>query len=84
MRNACLASAVSFKGGLSLTGTLHNVRADKGGFIYGNEIDLQLIRKIGRCTLSLKHAGYFGHDVAAAGAAGIDKSVNWAFIDYAL
>ena len=84
VRDAYVLGSAKFEGALSLVTIFHNFQADDGGFDYGNEFDLQLTKKIGKFTLALKHASYFGDENPAAGATGIDKTVTWAFVNYKL
>ncbi len=84
VRDAYVVGSAKFDGALSLVTIFHNFQADDGGFDYGNEFDLQLTKKIGKFTIALKHASYFGDDDPAAGGTGIDKTVTWAFVNYKL
>jgi len=84
VRDAYVIGSAKFDRSLSLVTIFHNFRADDGGFDYGNEFDLQLTKKIGKFTIALKHASYFGDDNPAAGATGVDKTVTWAFVNYKL
>ncbi|MFK7912357.1 MAG: hypothetical protein AB8B93_00465 [Pseudomonadales bacterium] len=84
VKDAYLLGNFKFGGGLALTTVLHDFKADAGGIDYGEEFDLQLSKKIGKFTVALKHASYFGSDDAAAGATGVDKTVSWLFVNYVL
>jgi hypothetical protein len=84
VHDSYLLAKATFPGQLSLVTAFHQFEADDGGFDYGNEFDLQLTKKIGKFTIALKHASYFGDDAPAAGATGADKTVTWAFLNYVL
>ena len=79
-----VVGAGKFAGNVSLTAIYHDFQPDAGNFDFGQELDLLLSKKIGRFTVAGKHASYFGSDDAAAGATGIEKSVTWFFVNYAL
>ena len=84
VKDTYLVGTAKFDGNLSLLTILHSFESDAGGADYGNEFDVQLTKKIGKFTLALKHASYFGDDDPAVGATGVDKTVTWAFVNYKL
>ena len=84
VKDAYLLAGFKFAKDISLTTVFHDFEAESGGADYGQEVDVQLSKKFGKVTLSLKHASYFGDEDPAAGAIGADKSVSWIFFNYAL
>jgi hypothetical protein len=79
-----LMGGMTLPGNIRLVAIYHDFAFNAGGGQYGEEIDLQATKKIGRVTLSFKHASYFGSEESAAGPLGRDKSVSWFFVDFAL
>jgi len=55
----------------------HDFRAERGGAHYGDEIDLQLVGKIGKYTITAKYADYNARTFAT------DTSKFWMSIEYA-
>ena len=62
---------------IDLLGVYHDFEAAAGDFRYGSEIDFRLTRKLGRATLQLKHASYFGGGDPAAGDLAFDRTITW-------
>lgn len=84
VKDAYLLAGLKFAQGFALTTVFHDFKADSGGIDYGEELDVQLSKKFGKLTVSLKHASYFGNNDVNAGAIGVDKTVSWLFFNYAL
>ena len=84
VKDAYVVAGFKFAGNFSLTTVFHDFESDAGGIDYGQELDLQLSKKIGKVTLSVKHASYFGSNDVDAGPIGADKTVSWVFLNYAL
>lgn len=77
-----IAGSAQLRGNIQLTAVLHDFSFAAGRGDYGRELDFQASKKLGRFTISFKHASFFGSDNPAAGAAGADKTVSWMFLDF--
>lgn len=84
VKDAYVVAGFKFANNFSLTTVFHDFESDAGGIDFGQELDLQLSKKFGKVTVSLKHASYFGSNSTLAGAIGADRTVSWVFFNYAL
>lgn len=71
-------------GDINITAIYHDFSFEAGGNDYGEEFDFQATKKVGKFAFSVKHASYFGNDDPLAGAAGVDRTITWFFVNFVL